>query len=167
MDAIWRKPRVSLRLVCFALPAAVGYVHLITTVDRKVASAEILAEIYRLRWQIELLFRELKSHAGLVRWNTRSQSLTRAMIWLSVATLTLKRFISHQSSAAGMAASTLTCAKVLATDLPSFLARVSQGRTLLAPFKKLLAFLQKHASRAHPARDRRIGRYAQFLEPVS
>ena len=63
MDAEWRIPSVSLRLVSFCLPNGSGYVHLLTTLGRTRISANTLAQLYRLRWQVELLFREFKSHA--------------------------------------------------------------------------------------------------------
>ena len=167
MDAQWRKPEVSLRLVSFCLPDESGHMHLLTTLGRKQVSAHALAELYRLRWQVELLFREFKSHSGLTRWNTRSESLTRAMIWLSVITVTLKRFIAHQSSDSERVTSTLTVSKVLQSRLPSLLTVLSQGRRLKRQFESLLSFLAANASRAHPKRDQASGRYAQFLEVVS
>jgi hypothetical protein len=167
MDGEWPTPGVSLRLVSFCLPDGNGYVHLLTTLGRRLTSANTLAQLYRLRWQIELLFRELKSHSGLTRWNTRSESLTRAMIWLSVITVTVKRFVAHQSSSAESVTSTLTVSRVLESRLPPLLTLLSQGRALARHLHALLKFLAANASRAHPERDRRAGRYAQFLEVVS
>lgn len=167
MDAEWRTPGVSLRLVSFCLPDGNGYVHLLTTLGRRLMSANTLAQLYRLRWQVELLFRELKSHSGLTRWNTRSESLTRAMIWLSVITVTVKRFVAHQSGSAESVTSTLTVSRVLESRLPPLLTLLSQGRSLARHFQALLKFLAANASRTHPERDRRAGRYAQFLEVVS
>ena len=166
MDAEWRMPSVSLRLVSFCLPNGSGYVHLLTTLGRRLMPANTLAQLYRLRWQVELLFREFKSHAGLTRWNTRSASLTRALIWLSVITVTVKRFVAHQSGSVERIASTLTASRVLESRLPLLLTSLSQGRSLRSEFESLLKFLRENASRAHPERDRRSGRYAQFLEVV-
>ena len=46
---------------------AAGYVELFTTVDKSRLSAARCMHLYRLRWQIELLFKRLKSLCGLDR----------------------------------------------------------------------------------------------------
>lgn len=42
-----------------------SWVIMITNVDRYQASADMLFDIYRLRWQIELLFKCWKSYANI------------------------------------------------------------------------------------------------------
>lgn len=44
---------------------AVGYVFVFTTLPRDVASPSVILEMYRGRWQIELVFKRLKSIIGL------------------------------------------------------------------------------------------------------
>jgi len=56
------------------------------------ATAEV-GQLYRLRWQIELLFKEWKSHASLRSFDTSKPTIAEAMIWLSLLGATLKRFL--------------------------------------------------------------------------
>jgi Transposase DDE domain len=60
--------------------AAAGSVMLITSLDRATASAETLLGLYRLRWQIELAFKRLKSLLGMRTVPTRCPALART--WL-------------------------------------------------------------------------------------
>lgn len=89
------------------------------------------------------------------------------MIWLSVITVALKRFVAHQSGNSERVTSTLVVSKVLEARLPPLLTLLSQGSSLRRHFQSLLSFLTTNASRAHPKRDQRSGRYARFLEVVS
>jgi hypothetical protein len=75
---------------------AAGWIILITSLDG-VAADDILA-LYRLRWQIELAFKRLKSLAGLDRLPARGAALARAWIAakLIIATLigmTIEEFL--------------------------------------------------------------------------
>jgi hypothetical protein len=53
---------------------------LITSLDRKRASAGQLGELYRLRWRIELAFKRLKSLLSLDRLPARDKDLARSWI---------------------------------------------------------------------------------------
>jgi hypothetical protein len=58
---------------------ATGYLMLVTSLPAEVSAAEVL-EAYRLRWQVELAFKRLKSLLGLDRLPARSAALARS--WL-------------------------------------------------------------------------------------
>jgi hypothetical protein len=58
---------------------ATGYLMLVTSLPAEVPAAEVL-EAYRLRWQVELAFKRLKSLLGLDRLPTKSAALARC--WL-------------------------------------------------------------------------------------
>lgn len=58
---------------------AAGYIFVFTTLDRKFGPAKIL-EAYRGRWQIEIVFKRLKSIIGL--GHLRKTDLTGAKAWL-------------------------------------------------------------------------------------
>src|SRR5215216_1739771 len=58
---------------------ATGYLMLVTSLPAAVPAAEVL-EAYRLRWQVELAFKRLKSLLGLDRLPARSEPLARS--WL-------------------------------------------------------------------------------------
>jgi hypothetical protein len=58
---------------------AAGYIFVFTTLDRKFGPAKVL-EAYRGRWQIEIVFKRLKSIIGL--GHLRKTDLTGAKAWL-------------------------------------------------------------------------------------
>ena len=58
---------------------ATGYLMLLTSLPPAVPAAEVLAA-YRLRWQVELAFKRLKSVLGLDRLPAKSEALARS--WL-------------------------------------------------------------------------------------
>lgn len=113
-----------------------------------------------MRWQIEILFKELKSFARLGRWNTRKGSMMSALVWASVLVVAIKRFLAHSAMPKGRVASTLTAAKAIPLLLSEVLHRLAGSQTAGAAFRKMMAFLRHHAPRAHPKRDRREGRLA-------
>ena len=89
---------------------------LMTTLSRRDFSAEKVGELYRTRWQVEILFKEMKSHTGLGKWVTRKEGLVRATVWLSVITTLLKRFLTHSSINSGVGRSTLRCSEILKSE---------------------------------------------------
>ncbi|WP_277751915.1 transposase [Dankookia rubra] len=58
---------------------ATGYLMLVTSLPAEVPAADVL-EAYRLRWQVELAFKRLKSLLGIGRLPVRSEALARS--WL-------------------------------------------------------------------------------------
>ena len=58
---------------------ATGYLMLVTSLPAEVSAAEVL-EAYRLRWQVELAFKRLKTVLGLGRLPAKGEALARS--WL-------------------------------------------------------------------------------------
>lgn len=167
LDVLWPRKQIRLRIVSFSPPDAETRTTLITSLPRSQFSAAQLGQLYRLRWQIEILFKELKSFARLGRWNTRKESLTRALIWGSVLVMTLKRFLAHRAVPTGVVASTLSAAKALPLVLGDVLLAMIRRRSITAPFRRMMRFLGTHAPRAHPNRDLRQGRLACGLRAAA
>ncbi len=63
----------------------------LTNVGSDVLTAEEVAALYGLRWQIELTFKELKSYYALDQVATRKADVVEALIWASLLTLILSR----------------------------------------------------------------------------
>src|SRR5882757_4249365 len=61
-----------------------GYVVLHTNLDRATFSTRDVGELYRLRWQVELLFKECKSHANLHAFDTKKPAIAEGLIWASL-----------------------------------------------------------------------------------
>ncbi len=53
--------------------------------------------IYRCRWQIELLFKELKSDTNWQRFATGQQAIVEGLVWASLLALIIRRSLARQS----------------------------------------------------------------------
>ena len=144
------------------------FVYLHTNLARTEFSAQEVGKLYRLRWQVELLFKECKSHANLHRFNTEKSAIAEGLIWASVLVVVLKRAITHAAQLAiGIELSTqraAACAKHVLDDILRCLLR---GASVLAEVVgRACVFLGENSRRAHPKRDRRTGRLASGLIPL-
>jgi putative transposase len=82
---------VSLRLVIVPHKRRPRYY--LTNLDPKWSPAAV-AELYRLRWQIELVFKELKQHLALESVPTKDPNAAQALVWASLIALTVSRVAS-------------------------------------------------------------------------
>jgi hypothetical protein len=55
---------------------------------------EAIAELYRLRWQIELVFKELKQHLSLESVPTKDPYAAQVLVWASLLALAVSRTIA-------------------------------------------------------------------------
>jgi len=53
-----------------------------------------IVELYRLRWQIELLFKELKQHLNLCSVPTKDPHAAKVLLWASLLALALSRTVA-------------------------------------------------------------------------
>ncbi len=65
----------------------------LTNISKDVLEAEDVAKLYGARWDIELIFKELKSRYALDVVNTRNTQIIEAYIWISILTLFVSRRI--------------------------------------------------------------------------
>src|SRR6202167_470818 len=86
-----RGDTLSARLVAVWNEETRKYHTYLTNLGPEVLSAEEVAELYGCRWEIELVFKELKSQYALDRVNTTNRSVAEAMIWASLLTLVVSR----------------------------------------------------------------------------
>jgi hypothetical protein len=123
--------------------------------------------LYRLRWQVELLFKEWKSHANLHKFDTAKAPIAEGLIWASLLAATLKRAITHAAErACGAELSTQRAACSAKYFLGAILAALIECKQLLNNIRAAFAFLSRNALRAHPERDRKTGRLAPGLRHV-
>lgn len=87
-----RKTEVlSLRLVAL-LNEETGKYHIyLTNVPPEMLAAQAVAEAYKLRWQIELLFKEMRSVAGLDAWPNRKETTVLASIYATLLCMAVNR----------------------------------------------------------------------------
>ncbi len=71
-------------------PQANYFQYLTTNLPRDTFSPEHIIEAYRLRWQIELMFKEWKSFANLRTFVTEKEAIVEGLIWASLCAAILK-----------------------------------------------------------------------------
>ena len=85
-------------------------------------AAATVGQVYRLRWQLELLFKEWKSHANLRAFSTVNPSIIEGLIWAAIVVAAVKRYLAHSVQiVAGVATSTLRTAKCAWQVIPALL----------------------------------------------
>ena len=124
---------------------------------------------YKLRWQVELLFKEWKSHTNLHKFDTEKEHIAESLIWSSLAASAMKRFLAHAAEhLLEVVISTRKASMPSAYDLPELFRslREGDGPWYRRAFEAMIAYLGKNAKRAHPKRDNRTGRSRLGLTPM-
>ena len=172
VDVEWDRPggqTLRLRLVLIWIRPERAYTVLVSNVSRRVLTARQMALLYRLRWQIELVFKEWKSYANLHAFTSANPAIVEGLIWASLCAAALKRSLAHvaQRSHATQPISTRIVAMCGAHILPTLLRSALDGfRHLEALVHDVVRYLSDNAARAHPHRDRVRGRMRFGLEYV-
>ena len=69
----------------------------LTNLPREEYSANDVMSIYRCRWQVELLFKELKSDTNWQRFGTGQKAIVEGLVWASLLALIIRRSLARQS----------------------------------------------------------------------
>ena len=170
-DVVWGKGdrAFSARLIASWNRAKREYRFLVTNLPRSRYGAKAVDQAYRLRWQIELLFKEWKSYANLHAFNTGNPSIAEGLIWAAVGAAAMKRYLAHMTQVLhGVEVSTrkvAMCAhRVLATVIDALIAK--SHVELHEALRVAAEYLATNAKRAHPKRERRTGRLQLGIVPV-
>jgi hypothetical protein len=143
--------------------------YLVSNLEPSVFTPQHISDAYRLRWQVELLFKQWKSYANLRAFDTSNPHIAEGLIWAALCAATLKRYCAHMTEKVfGVAMSTHTvakCAHHLLSDVVR--AFVHRPRAVNRGIHRLMRYLADNAQRARPKRDRQIGRLKLGLEHVS
>jgi putative transposase len=86
-----RPDSLTARLVAVWNEETRKYHTYLTNIGPEVLSVEEVAELYGCRWEIELVFKELKGQYALDRVNTRNRAVAEALIWASLLTLVVSQ----------------------------------------------------------------------------
>ena len=86
-----RKDEMHVRLVATYNCTEEKYHIYITNIQKDVLDVNDIAKLYGARWEIELLFKELKSGYALDELDTKNVQIISAFIWTSILTLIVSR----------------------------------------------------------------------------
>ena len=134
--------------------------YLVTNLDPETFSPEQISDGYRLRWQIELLFKEWKSHSNLRAFDTANPNIAEGLIWASLCAATVTRYCAHMTQRiTRIAISTRIVAKCIRHVLGDVLYDLMHTpRRLFRSVERAINYLSINARRAHPSRDQKTGR---------
>lgn len=173
LDIEWRRrdgtPRNAYRMLLRYQGPEHGWMRLMTNLARDRFADHDVLRAYRLRWQVELYFKELKSYANLHAFSTSKPHIAEGLIWASLCVAFLKRFFAHgcQQATASAAISTRRVAMCSHVFLRTFFQCLRAGfRNLRQVLEEIFAFLAVNARRANPRRERKRGRLALNLVPA-
>jgi len=84
-----------LRLIVRWNPETTSFDYLFTNLPQSHYDINTICLGYTLRWQVELLFTEWKSHANLHKFDTEKDTIAESLIWASLSASAMKRFLAH------------------------------------------------------------------------
>ncbi|MFM2591332.1 IS4 family transposase [Vibrio harveyi] len=94
LDLTVRRGRQEFRVVRRWFKEEKRYCVWLSNLPRDAYTADDVMAIYRCRWQIELLFKELKSDTNWRRFATSQKSIVEGLVWASLLALILRRTIA-------------------------------------------------------------------------
>jgi hypothetical protein len=140
---------------------------LCTNLPRTPFSLDLVARLYRFRWQIELVFKEWKSYANLHKFDTANEHIAAGLIWASLCAAVLKRFLAHAAQfVGGKPISTRRVAMCAGHIIDEIVTALLACVSIAAAFRDGMTFLLANARRSHPRRDRKTGRLRARLVVV-
>jgi hypothetical protein len=160
LDVQWPNGPVYRCVAFAALDHKKRNVLVCTNLDREQFPAAVVGDFYRVRWQIELLFKEWKSMNNLNKFDTSNATIVETLIWGSLLVATLKRWLINAAGKKyNRVLSLFTGAKTAHIWwLPfCFDIVVSRGADLAKALNNALAFLARHCQRQNVRRDRISG----------
>src|SRR5712664_2672686 len=158
-----------LRLIVSWNPETKSFDDLLTNLPPSQYTLNTLCLGYKLRWQVELLFKEWKSYANLHTFDTEKETIVETLIWASLSASAIKRFLAHAAEhLLEVVISTRKAAMPSSYALPQLFRslRHGDGPWYRRAFNAMIRYLGINAKRAHPKRDARTGRSRLGLKPV-
>lgn len=136
------------------------YQRLHTNLDRHTFSLRIIDRLYRFRWQIELLIKELKSFSGLKKVNTTKETIVEALIWASVLVVVLRHYVVNKAQL--LTEKPLSTHKAASASINYFASLITHTvfdtvETAVEFLKWLYRYLIRNTVRSNLKRDRTRG----------
>jgi hypothetical protein len=168
----WQRPggaTLTLRLCVRYVPEKHAWTWLLTNLPHAMVDAEAVGQLYRLRWQIELLFKDWKSYANLHGFQTQNPLIAEGLIWASLCAALLKRSLVHWAQLCTPALGRVST-RLAAISGPQLMPLLAAWAMTGFPEKgrdALLYFIANNIMRAHPNRDRRTPPWLLGLRPLA
>jgi hypothetical protein len=150
-------------------PETKSFDYLLTNLPKEKYTINMICLGYKLRWQVELLFKEWKSYTNLHKFDTEKETIAEALIWASLAASAIKRFLAHAAEyLLEVVISTQKASMPSAYALPELFRalRHGDGPWYRRAFNAMMRYLGRNAKRAHPQRDARTGRSVLGLKSI-
>lgn len=146
-----RKRPLRLRLIIRYIPEKHSWTWLLTNVPDDI-DADAIGTLYRLRWQIELVFKDWKSDANLHAFQSEQRYIVEGLIWASLCAAFLKRAIAHWAQLITGKRVSVRLAAMSGAQLMPLLARWASSRLSPERLEDILAFVLNNALITHPER---------------
>jgi putative transposase len=132
----------------------------ITNIQKDVLNAKDIAKLYGARWDIELLFKELKSRYALDVLETKNVQIIEALIWTAILTLIVSRriyslvknSISHPQKK--FRYTQLRWSKIFAEKAADLLTVILHGCEIQRTFETTMSAYKNQALDPHVKRER-------------
>jgi hypothetical protein len=144
------------------------FCYLLTNLPAQGYPLDMICRAYKWRWQVELLFKEWKSYANLHAFDTTNPAIVEGLIWTAIAAAALKRFLAHMPQLLVEVPISRRKVAMCAVHVIGGIVRALQtgdAAGLYDALEAAITYLASHAQRAHPKRDRQMGRSQLGLEP--
>jgi hypothetical protein len=115
-------------------------------------SADDIGQLYRLRWQIELLFKDWKSYANLHALQSEHPSIVEGFIWASLCAAFLKRSVASFSQLVLARPISTRLVAMAGPHLLPMLAHWAQRGFPISLLRRILLFVAANARPTHPER---------------
>lgn len=157
----------ELRLVIRYVPEKKSWTWLLTNLPHERFDADTVGRLYRLRWQIELVFKDWKSNANLHALQSEHPAIVEGFIWASLCAALIKRALAHWAQL--VVGTKRISTRIAASAGPQIMPRLADWAARRFPmrlFDDLLRFLAQNALRTHPERDRSAPSFTLGLRPA-
>ena len=156
----WEGYPFDYRVIAFWYKKKKRMGYLVTNLPRDRVPALDIVELYRLRWQIELLFKELKSYCNLKKFSTENKNIVTTLIYASFITVLLKRLMAHSTELLkSLWISTQKTARTAPHWLSFMVNEISRGHSIKNILYECVEMISRLCERAHPKRDLEDGLY--------
>jgi hypothetical protein len=160
LDVHWPDGPVYRCVAFAALDHKKRHVLVCTNLSREQFPSKAVGDLYRVRWQIELLFKEWKSMNNLNKFDTGHATIVETLIWGSLLAATLKRWLINAAEKKyNRVLSLFTGAKSAPMWWLPFCTELAMscGANLVNAMNNAMAFLAQHCQRQNVKRDQKTG----------